>query len=96
MCKLLEWQAQMKGDVWRQNGTHYTAHSNCDNSGRNITQITSQDSGPMVSLQAEAAKQIEQLSAEVSLAPALPSQLKDDQFRAYDIICWHLDETLAG
>lgn len=35
-------------------------------------------------------------SSEASLTPVDPSMLRYDQFRAYDIITWHLDQTLAG
>ena len=33
---------------------------------------------------------------EVSITAVNPSQLKPDQFRAYNIIMWHLDQMLAG
>ena len=33
---------------------------------------------------------------EASLTPADPAELGEDQRRAYDIICWHLEEKLAG
>ncbi|KIL57192.1 hypothetical protein M378DRAFT_88235, partial [Amanita muscaria Koide BX008] len=35
-------------------------------------------------------------AAEVSLTAIDPSVLKADQFRAYDIITWHLERNLAG
>ena len=34
--------------------------------------------------------------SEQALTSINPSMLKDDQYRAYDIITWHLDQTLAG
>ena len=42
---------------------------------------------------------VSQITVEVSealITAADPSQLKLDQFHAYDIITWHLDQTLAG
>ena len=36
------------------------------------------------------------LAAKACLPPVDPSKLKADQFRAYNIVAWHLEQTLGG
>jgi len=39
---------------------------------------------------------MENATSEQALSAVDPSQLKDNQFQAYNIITWHLKQNLAG
>ena len=89
--KLLSWKAQMKRDVLIQNTDADAPCVDHDNSGDSgsvdrLTESHSSATPPEVSV----------LAAEASLPPVDPSKLKADQFQAYDIVAWHLEQTLGG
>ena len=88
--KLLSWKAQMKRDVLTQNTDSDAPCTDNDSSGDSgrvdrLDQNNFPVSQPEVSI----------LAAETSLPPVDPSKLKADQFQSYDIIAWHLEQTLA-
>lgn len=89
---LLQWKTHLEADVNAQN-------SNLDSSRPE----ESGDSGDVIRLTDVPTDTSGQVSiippnetSESSLPAVNPSQLKPDQFRAYDIIAWHLDQTIAG
>ena len=90
LIKLMAWKAQMKQDVLAQDlSTDEPCHVNPPDGGRVewISDPTQTQGGkPEVSI----------LAAEASLPPVDPSLLKFDQFWAYDIIRWHLEQQLSG
>ena len=86
----MAWTAQMKQDISAQNpsanGPH---HVDLPDSGQVewlLDHTETQGCEPEVSV----------LAAEASLPPVDPSLLKFDQFQAYDIIRWHLEQWLLG
>ena len=97
LMKLMAWKSQMKQDILAQN-------PNADNpcvvdasspvDGSRVEQLLGNDekSYPVSSDEPE----VSILAPESSLPPVHPSHLKFDQFRAYDIITWHLDQRLSG
>ena len=81
----------MKQDVLIQNSDANAPRVDHDDSGDSgsVDQLTQSDSHvtqPEVSI----------LAAKACLPPVDPSKLKADQFQAYDIIAWHLEQTLGG
>ena len=94
--KLLSWKDQMKGDVLKQNSAMERPQElNATRRGEPRVELITPDNDTDVST-AETTESIERLASEAALAPVDPSMLKPDQFRAYDIVLWHLDQTLAG
>jgi hypothetical protein len=91
--RLMSWKSQMEEDVRRQNVT-FTRPDDISTGDRgSVTCLGAAQAdaapGPIVSA-------LLTHLPEASLVAADPLQLKADQFRAYDIISWHLEETLAG
>lgn len=90
LIKLMAWKAQMKQDVLAQDlSTDEPCHVDPPDGGQVewISDPTQTQGGkPEVSI----------LAAEASLPPVDPSLLKFDQFWAYDIIRWHLEQRLSG
>ncbi|THG93310.1 hypothetical protein EW026_g7890 [Hermanssonia centrifuga] len=94
MVQVAEWKEQMQKDVMRQNGID-------DLSGNEVNGNT--DAGAVQRLDVNAAAGPSTICAQVSpqetpgiLNAASPATLRDEQFRAFDIMRWHLNETLAG
>ena len=92
LTKLIEWKKQLEASVNAQNsGFDSPQVQEALNPGdvRCLDMDTlDSDTGTVSEIMAEV--------AEVSITAVNPSQLKPDQFRAYNIITWHLDQTLAG
>ncbi|PSS36833.1 hypothetical protein PHLCEN_2v1321 [Hermanssonia centrifuga] len=93
LAQLVAWQAQMQANVSRLNGVVVpgeTGNAGQEDQGAvQQLQHISGDGEPSV-CPTNANKVAGVLSA------ANPAMLKDDQFHAFDIICWHLNKTLAG
>jgi hypothetical protein len=90
LSKLLVWKAQIKKDVQTQN-------SDTDTSQSYLTNFN--DSGDVELLENPVLSEepaVSVLAPEASLSPVDPFFLKANQYRAYDIIMWHLERTLAG
>jgi hypothetical protein len=100
IANILSWKQQMTQDVNKQNlrrvdVSQTTSAGISDRDNGYVTQlsgpgIANSDSGPSVSYSDSSE------TSEASLTAVDPSMLRYDQFRAYDIITWHLNQTLAG
>lgn len=99
MEKLLRWKEQLNQDVNNQNVGVSSSQGPVDNVNGDSSE------GPSVERQENPALadqgQVSYVpsgeeTSEEALSAVDPSMLKDDQFRAYDIITWHLNQTLAG
>jgi len=90
---LLLWKQQMERNIQSQcsNPSASKAQDHEDNSGT-ATVAWNDNAG----LAGVTYQNHETATAEASLAPADPSMLKADQYWAYGIITWHLNETLSG
>lgn len=93
---MLRWKTQMEADVQRQN-IDFDATSFIQASEEDFVNVIGLDNllndladTPGVMYVADEHR------AEESLTPVDPSMLRYDQYRAYDIITGHLQETLAG
>ena len=92
LTKLIEWKKQLEASV------------NAQNSGFDSPQVQEVlNPGDVKCLDMDtldsdtgAVSQIVAEVAEASITAVDPSQLKPNQFCAYDIITWHLDQMLAG
>ena len=96
----LAWKEQMSQDVHKQNAGVNAMHIVAPSQGTvdqgsvsqlSLNQSHNDDRLPTVWYLGENNE-----LAETALAPVDPSMLRYDQFRAYDIVTWHLDQTLAG
>lgn len=94
--RLAEWQNQLEADVARMNSLE-TLPPTSNNESAAVQRIAvdanSDNEGPCVN---SLNKAISQMLDDNVLCAADPSTLNEDQRRAYNIIVWHLDETLAG
>ncbi|KAG6807573.1 hypothetical protein H0H92_007062, partial [Tricholoma furcatifolium] len=97
----LAWRSQMEANIQNQNhGLSDTIANEAMNKNRDpgtVLRLTrpQTDQGEVVHYEHdERADHLE--ASEESIPPANPSQLKPDQRRAYDIVTWHLDQTLSG
>jgi hypothetical protein len=96
---LSSWKLQMEADVNQQNATagtdsaqvEPTNGSNDGSVGCLVEPGNTATSLPSISL-----TRSDSSLAETALPPIDPLMLKYDQSRAYDIVAWHLDQTLAG
>ena len=92
LTKLIEWKKQLEASVNAQNsGFDSPQVQEALNPGdvRRLDMDTlNSDTGAVSQIMAEV--------VEASITAIDLSQLKLDQFRAYDIITWHLDQMLAG
>jgi len=101
----LSWKEQMAWDVHDQNpGVNTTTNSEATCSQNTmaadhgrvgqlfVNQSPGSDNGAPTVWHIDESNQL----SEAALAPVDPSMLQYDQFRAYDIIVWHLDQTLVG
>ena len=88
----MDWQTHMDSDVNAQNQGSDSALAELEQtytSGK-VTRLDEGDSRGTVSLVSS------NTTAKSSLPSVDPSELNPDQFCAYNIITWHLDQTLAG
>lgn len=88
LTKLAQWKGQMKRDVVTQNTDSDAPHIIDINSGGQVSRLTESES--------DSHGEVSILAPEASLPAVDPVLLKFDQFRAFDIITWHLDQTLSG
>ncbi|THG93267.1 hypothetical protein EW026_g7928 [Hermanssonia centrifuga] len=92
LAQLLAWQAQMQADVSRLNGV--VVPGEIGNAGQEdqgtVQQLqhTSGDGEPSVR-----PTNVDEVAGVLSATN--PAMLKDDQFRAFDIIRWHLNEKVG-
>jgi hypothetical protein len=93
MAQLMEWKAQMKDDVDRSNNADLPVRG-APAGGHEVGPSVQMDTVP--NLWTSEAMAVDGLTPEERLTPVTPADLMPDQFRAYEIICWHLDATLAG
>ena len=97
MAKLLEWKERMNQDINKQNVTVGVSWDPTGDKGITTEGVSVECikvSGP----DDEGRVTYIPLGAEISagvLPPIDPSMLKDNQFWAYDIVTWHLDQTLG-
>ncbi|PSS32096.1 hypothetical protein PHLCEN_2v2137 [Hermanssonia centrifuga] len=97
LVRLSEWQKCMHADVLRQN----TAEDVATNVVAAVTDTANVTPQVMDGANTHAGPNIVATtpvlsSADGVLTAANVNMLKDDQFRAFDIMRWHLDQTLAG
>ena len=78
----------MKRDVMTQNTDSDTPHAVDVDWGGQVSRLTETENDPH--------GEISILAPEASLPAVDPALLKFDQFCAFDIITWHLDQTLSG
>ncbi|THG94148.1 hypothetical protein EW026_g7265 [Hermanssonia centrifuga] len=92
VSKLLRWQKQLSADKARLNGE--------DDSTAASSAVTECNATVVCAKPSDAVRSTAQVSAVASSSQvdtAVDSAiLKDDQYRAYDIMTWHLEQTLAG
>jgi hypothetical protein len=86
---LLEWKLQMKNDVAKQNETNHSVNTNEAGTVTNLTtpiieHITGNNYTP------------DEPNSEEALQAVDVSHLTSDQYRAYDIVRSHLEQTLLG
>ncbi len=90
LLKLEKWRAHLAGDVAAQQQGLVVAEGPSSAGGPEVTQgLRDRVDGASVS-------HVQEEQAEAALPPVDVACLRADQFRAYDIITWHLDQTLAG
>ena len=96
----LAWKEQMSQDVCKQNvgvnAMHIVAPSQGTVDQGSISQLSLNQSCNDDGLPTVWYLEENNELAETVLAPVDPSMLRYDQFHAYDIVTWHLDQTLAG
>ncbi|PSR77379.1 hypothetical protein PHLCEN_2v7930 [Hermanssonia centrifuga] len=100
VVQLAQWQAQMDRDVILQNtlaGNVTPTVSTADSEQPSVEPImrNNVDPGPSRDIGAQV-EPSSPITAAGTLCAATPSMLKDDQFRAFDIVRWHLVQNLAG
>jgi len=97
ISNLISWKRQMEADVNSQNSGSGSEIVQAEEVGDDGT-VTRIEGLPSSSESIEANVSLLGATAdcEVALTAVDPALLKPDQFRAYDIIVWHLDQTLAG
>ncbi|KAJ7431259.1 hypothetical protein B0H11DRAFT_2131648 [Mycena galericulata] len=92
LFNLTKWRTQLDNDIAVQNSVpEMIEPADLVNDAADVIQVDHVTIG-----QAQVTSLRVPASPETALLPAHPSHLKPDQLRAYEIIVWHLDETLAG
>ncbi|THG93156.1 hypothetical protein EW026_g8002 [Hermanssonia centrifuga] len=94
LAQLSKWKEQMSRDVQRVNGEAVVpgtvSNQTADIGSVEQLDANALDTAPTVQINPAIH------SGEGTLSAANPAELKDEQFRAFDIIRWHLSETIAG
>lgn len=85
--QLSRWREQMQDDISRQ--ALESLYTQDPEDGGGDVQLHDEDDRPSVHM-----REVEM--SEEALTPASVAELKVDQRRAYDIVSWHLDQSLAG
>jgi hypothetical protein len=102
MQKLIQWKTQMQTDLDRMNGAinnraQETAEFECSTVERlDPNGGATADDGPVVERIPKAPVYNDNSGISAALTAVSRSALNDDQKRAYDIIVWHLKQTLSG
>ena len=91
---LLVWKQQMERDVQKMNSAFSVMTNRDPGNSCNTATVTRNDSTGLAGVTYHDPEN--NTLAEASLPPIDPSMLKEDQYRAYDIITSHLDQTLSG
>ncbi|THG93982.1 hypothetical protein EW026_g7391 [Hermanssonia centrifuga] len=95
IVNLSMWKEQMKKDVLAQNAEEDPPATSSTSSASTAT-ITQLTAGPAsLTSGIMGAAVVPSIAAVGVMTGVHPSILRDDQFRAFDVIRWHLDETLA-
>ena len=95
LTKLLHWRKQLGAAVNAQNQRADSSQQDgCDDMG-SVTRLYPAPSNDSEN-RGQVELMIEDATSEQSLSAADPQNLKPDQYRAYDIITWHLEQTIAG
>ncbi len=93
LAQLSKWKEQMSCDVQRVNGEAVipgtVSNQTVDIGSVEQLNANALDTAPAVQINTAIH------SGEGTLSAANPAELKDEQFRAFDIIQWHLSETIA-
>ena len=98
--QLLAWKAQMDANVNQQNsGMNIPSGTNEDD--QIVTEHNGGSKGEVVHYDSDDPRTAFSINtglanSENAIPPVDPMQLKTDQRRAYDIVVWHLDQTLSG
>lgn len=87
LAKLMQWKGQIKRDVMTQNTDSDTPHTVDIDWGGQVSRLTETEN--------DSHGEISILAPKTSLPVVDPALLKFDQFHAFDIITWHLDQTLS-
>ncbi|THH26935.1 hypothetical protein EUX98_g7252 [Antrodiella citrinella] len=85
------WREQMKHNVAVLNIQPHT-HERADEVQPSTSRMTMSDTDDRI----DDSGTVSYVAPEAPLLSVDPSCLRDDQFRAYNIILWHLEQTLAG
>ena len=98
--QLLAWKAQMEADINRQNSVTGIP-SGIKENGHKPNNSISTDQGEVIlydpdDRMALFCVETGLTTSENSIPPVDPTQLKTDQRRAYEIVVWHLGQTLSG
>ncbi|KAJ3538129.1 hypothetical protein NM688_g6564 [Phlebia brevispora] len=86
------WRHQMEADVQRQNTTAIVVTASQESGAATVEVLDTREREDEI----DPGGDVSILAAESALEPADVTSLKPDQRRAYDLVCWHLDQTLAG
>jgi hypothetical protein len=90
LSNLIKWRSQLAQDVQAQNSVpEFVEAPESVHSPPDVVPLAAVDEAQVTTLPASA-------YPEMALTAAQVSELKADQLRAYEIIIWHLDATLAG
>ena len=92
---MIQWKAQMEADIQRQN-PDFNATSFPYADEDDLGTVLSLDKMSNTIAEEPGISYLHESRAEEALSAVDPSMLRYDQFRAYDIITGHLQETLAG
>ena len=94
IAQLICWRNQLESEVQRQNAAVEIISSQAVQDHGSVSLLSNQE------LNRNTHNSVTPFGpvsvSEVALTAVNPSQLRQDQRRAYDIITWHLDQTLAG
>ena len=95
--KLERWRMQMKEEVARMNSESTQGPAEGSSTTDTQPSVSRQEHshGTMNTNSAPVVSPTQRIGPEEALPPVDIGNLREDQFRAFDIIAWHLEETLA-
>jgi len=91
---LLLWKQQMERDVQSQNSSFSPTRAQDHGDSPNTASVTCNNGAGLGGVTYNDPET--NAAAEASLLPIDPSMLKEEQYRAYDIVTGHLDQSLSG